>query len=264
MLLAHPRHERTQGALPSHLCPHFAPETPIGEQASVARASIVSLSLLCSGSSADRILDLLLASSDIMCRGCPAWPCLAVLGVWITAVTSASASLHGALASSGGQQSHASSGGRQSHAPVSSGWVEDDALASMGGSTTQHEGGGTRSLLEGATAAGGPRPRIFVINVTERFRDEPEAWTWIHTSLYGLELVGRGRGGRGDEGAVHLPVWFASDHWVGAGEGGAEERATSSWFTLHHGHWRIPPHTPSSLTLPTSLNSPYVHPLYSH
>ena len=262
MLLAHPRHERTQGALPSHLCPHFAPETPIGEQASVARASIVSLSLLCSGSSADRILDLLLASSDIMCRGCPAWPCLAVLGVWITAATSASASLHGA--SSGGQQSHASSGGRQSHAPVSSGWVEDDALASMGGSTTLHEGGGTRSLLEGATAAGGPRPRIFVINVTERFRDEPEAWTWIHTSLYGLELVGRGRGGRGDEGAVHLPVWFASDHWVGAGEGGAEERATSSWFTLHHGHWRIPPHTPSSLTLPTSLNSPYVHPLYSH
>ena len=37
--------------------------------------------------------------------------------------------------------------------------------------------------------ATGPRPRIYLYNVSDKYRDEREAWDWIHTSLYGLEIT---------------------------------------------------------------------------
>ena len=56
---------------------------------------------------------------------------------------------------------------------------------------TSGRGGGTRALMGApdGSGSGSIRPRIYVYNVSEQFRNQSEAWTWIHTSLYGLEIV---------------------------------------------------------------------------
>lgn len=45
----------------------------------------------------------------------------------------------------------------------------------------------TRQLSD---ASSGVRPKIYVYDL-EQFRVNHEAWTWIHKSLYGLEVVRR-------------------------------------------------------------------------
>jgi hypothetical protein len=32
-------------------------------------------------------------------------------------------------------------------------------------------------------------PKIYMYNVSEKFRESHEAWNWQHTALYGLEIV---------------------------------------------------------------------------